>query len=329
MLVLGGGGRLGRRVVALLAERHAVEVVVLGRGATTAQVGSGDVVCNLATTDPDVVVPWVHAGAGAAGYLDAAPTDVTHRALGPVPGGAPVVLGTGWSGGVGEAVAVTAAERLEHPTRADVTAWVPSRRGLLPGATPRERRDLWRAAGEPVRVLVDGRVEVESVAAGRRLAWFPRPVGPHHAVTVPGPHWWTLPRVVPGLATVRSGLALRSSSAEVLQGLGQLARRRPRPDGWPRLVPRRAADRGTAGERWAVVAEVSDPAGDLARGWAYGRDRHEVTAQVVAVVASRLARGDVPAGLRGAVGTAELLDAAELLDELAARTDLRWSVTGP
>lgn len=316
----------------MLALLHArgVEAEALPRGATPERVGPSDVVCNVASASPEVVVPWSSAGARAGGYLDAAPTTSSHVLLADDPprGGAPVVPGVGWFSAVGDAVAVVAAARLPAAERADVTAWVPSRRSLVAGASPRERRQLWRAATEPVPSLVDGRVVTDRIAQARRLAWFPRPVGPHHAVGVPGTHWRTLPRAVPGLVTVRTGLALRSSSAELLQGLGQLARHRTQPDGWPLLVPRRAADRGTAGERWALVAEVATRDTEVVRGWAYGRDRHELTAQVVAAVAARLGRAGPDAFPAGQVGVAELVDATEVLDDLAARTQLRWSVTG-
>lgn len=327
LLVLGARGRLGGRVGTLLSERG-VEPTPVSHSADPSQVSARDVVCNLASTAPEVVVPWARAGSDAGGYLDAAPTASAHAALADVAlGAAPVAPGLGWFSVLGDALAAVAAEGLVAPTRADVTAWVPSRRSLLAGASPRERAHLWQAVAEPVRALVDGEVVTERIAEDRRLAWFPRPVGPHHAVAVPGTHWRTLPRVVPSLASVRTALALRSSSAEVLQAIGNLARYRPRDDGWPPVVPRRAADRGTARERWAVVAEVATAGGDLARGWAYGWDRHEMTAQVVSAAATTVLGRPDPRLRPGLVGGVELLGTAPLLDDLAARTDLRWSVT--
>ncbi len=229
---------------------------------------------------------------------------------------------------LGDALAVVAARRLRTPTRVDATVWVPSRRSLLAGATPRERADLLGAVAEPLTVLVEGQARTERIAEPRRLAWFPRPVGPHHAVTTPGTHWRTLPQVVPSVHTVRSAVALRSAAAELLQGLGNLAR-----TGWGRRVLDRVADRpgrdrGTAEERWALVVEVADDDGTLVRGWAYGRDRHDVTARIAATLAPRVATADAnPA--RRPVGAIELCDPQELLDGLAAVTDLRWSVTEP
>lgn len=312
----------------LLRGRH-LAVDVLARGTSTDRVRVGDVVCNLATTSPTAVAEWAAAGARGAGYLDAAPTSSSHVLLGdrPPSGGGPVVPGVGWLSAVGDAVAVMAAGRLSMPTRVDVTAWVPARRGLVAGAGRRERDQLWRAVTEPVPALVDGEVVTDRIARARRLAWFPRPVGPHHAVAVPGTHWRTLPRVLPGVETVRTALALRSSSAELLQALGELARHRTRADGWPLLVPRRASEGTTGGQRWAIVAEVAGAEGDLARGWAYGTDRHEITAHVLALVAARLAHptGHPPGG--GLVGVTELAPPEALLDDLAAATGLRWSVS--
>lgn len=328
LLVLGGRGRLGGRVVELLDGRGEA-VDVLGRDTPTDRVRGGDVVCNLATATSTVVGEWAAAGARAGGYVDAAPTASSHVLLRDQPpvGPGPVMPGVGWLSAVGDAVAVMAAGRLPMPRRVDVTAWVPSRRGLVAGAGWRERDQLWRAVTEPVPALVDGRVVNDRIAQARRLAWFPRPVGPHHAVAVPGTHWRTLPRVLPGVETVRTALALRSSSAELLQALGELARHRTHADGWPLLVPRRATDGTTDSQRWAIVAEVADADGSLVRGWAYGTDRHEVTAQVLALVAARLLGSAGHAPGSGPIGVTELVAPDTLLDDLAARTGLRWSVS--
>lgn len=292
-------------------------------------VEDGDAVVNVASSAAEVVAPWARAGSQAAGYLDVAPTASSHRVLADLDlGSAPVLPGVGFASAVGDAVAVLAGRQLLGPTRADLTVYVPSRRSLLSGATPRERAELLREARSPMPVLVDGTVTTARIAEARRLAWFPRPVGPHHAAAIPGTHWRTLPRALPTLQTVRTALALRSSVAELLQGLGHLARF----DTVGAVVDRRAArpgpDRGTAHERWALVAEVATPGGDLARGWAYGHDRHGITATVAALLAARLPTADAAAaGLpRGAT---EVMAAQELLDALAADTDLRWSVTEP
>lgn len=286
-----------------------------------------DVVVNLADCSPTLVRAWAGAGSAAGGYLDIAPTEATHRALdGVVLGPAPVLPGAGFVSVIGDALAVMASARLVEPTRADVTVYVPSRRSLLAGATPRERGALLDALLVPMSVLVDGEVADERIAEDRRLAWFPRPVGPHHAAAVPGPHWRTLPRVVPTLRTIRTALALRSSSAEVLQGLGNAARF----DWVADRIRRRAAspgrDRGTAAERWAIVVEVATPGGRLVRGWAYGHDRHALTAESTGLLAGRVATAD--ASVAGVPrGATEVMPAESLLDALAARTDLRWSVT--
>lgn len=325
LLVLGGHGRLGSRVVATLRARER-RVVALGRDADPGSVEAGDVVANLATSDPDVVRSWARAGGAAAGYLDVVPTEASHVALEGIAGfAAPVLPGVGFVGAVGDALAVVAAAARPGAVRADVTVYVPARRSLLAGATPRERADLLSAVLTPMQVLVDGRVVDERIAEDRRLAWFPRPVGPHHAAAVPGTHWRTVPAVLPGLRTVRSALALRSSSAEVLQGMGNAARFEPVAARVRRRAGRSGRDAGTVGERWAVVVEVVDERGGLARGWAYGLDRHTLTVEVAALLAGRLADGVV--GVRGVAGATEVVGAADLLDELAARTDLRWSVT--
>lgn len=201
------------------------EVVAVGRDADPELLEASDVVVNLADTAPAVVRRWAQVASRAGGYVDAAPTESTHRVLADVDlGPAPVLPGAGFASVIGDALVVMASQRVVEPTRADVTTYVPARRSLLAGATPRERADLLHALLAPMSVLLDGRVVDERIAEDRRLAWFPRPVGPHHAAAVPGTHWRTLPRVVPSLRTVRTGLALRSSSAELLQALGNAVR---------------------------------------------------------------------------------------------------------
>lgn len=302
-------------------------MVALDRGADPGVVQGGDVVVNLADTTAETVRAWAHAASRAGGYVDAAPTESTHRALADVDlGPAPVVPGAGLASAVGDALVVVASQRLVEPTRADVTVYVPSRRSLLAGATPRERADLLRAFLAPMSVLVDGRVVEARIAEDRRLAWFPRPVGPHHAAAVPGTHWRTLPRVVPSLDTVRTALALRSSSAEVVQALGNAVRFERVAEAVRRRAARPGRDRGTVDERWAMVVEVGTPGGTAVRAWAYGHDRHAVTAEAVALLAPRVATADATP-LAVPVGPTEVMAAEPMLDALAVTTDLRWSVT--
>ena len=73
---------------------------------------------------------------------------------------------------------------------------------------------------------------------------------------------------------------------------------------------------------------MATASGTLARGWAYGHDRHDVTARTVAWLAPRVATADASSTSRP-VGAAELAPPEDLLDALAASTDLRWSVTEP
>lgn len=317
---------MGRAVLDRLAT-GGPEVEAVDAATTPARLGAADVVVNLADHDPALVEEWARAGSRAGGYLDIAPTEATHRVLADVDlGPAPVVPAAGFVSVVGDALAVVAGQRLVGPSRADVTVYVPTRRSLLTGATPRERAALLEALVAPMSVLADGQVVDERIAEDRRLAWFPRPVGPHHAAAVPGPHWRTLPRVMPTLRTVRTALALRSSSAEVLQGLGNAVRLDWVADRVRRRAARPGRDPGTAGERWAIVVEVATAGGSMVRGWAYGHDRHGLTAASAALLACRVATADASTPAVP-VGPTEIMAAEPLLDVLAARTNLRWSIT--
>lgn len=324
--VVGAQGRLGLQVMARLAATgRPVEPFERPQG--PAAVGPDDVVVNVADTRPETVQPWAMAGAAAAGYVDASPTERSHRVLADIGlAGAPIVPAAGVQA-LGDALAVAAGTAMSAPTRVDVSLWVPSTRSVLARATPRERAEIAGAIAGPVEVLVDGQVRQEQVAEDRRLAWFPRPVGPHHAVAVPGSHWRTIPAVLPSVHTVRTALALRSSVAEVVQGIGNLARFDTVSRWMDRWAQRPGADPGTADERWAMVVEVTTDDGGLTRGWAYGHDRHAVTAAVVARVAEALADAPPRPPATRPMGITEVVDATDLLDHLAAVTDLRWSVT--
>lgn len=297
-------------------------MVALDRDARPDDVGAEDVVVNLASGAPEVVASWSAAGTRAGGYLDADPTGASWAHV--VAGQAPVLPGVGWFATLGEALAAVAGTRLPVPTDVDVTAWVDAWNGPWRAAWPRERGELAAALPDPVPVIRDGEPARERLAESRRLAWFPRPVGPHHAAGVGAAHARTVPTVLPGARSVRSALALRSWVAEALQAAGAVARWRVRRgrvvDGAPR-----GRDGDTSRERWALVVEAAD--GDrLVRTWANGHDRHEVTARVVAATARSLAAGAAIGP--GPHGATAVLDAEALLDGLAADSDLRWSLTG-
>jgi hypothetical protein len=106
--------------------------------------------------------------------------------------------------------------------------------------------------------------------------------------------------------------------------------------GWGRrLLQRRAGrtravpgDAALAARRWGCVVEVTD--GDrLVRAWAYGHDPVRLTGELGALVTMRLARAGAGASLDrprpGIVAVSQVAPARAVLDELAVRTDLRWS----
>jgi hypothetical protein len=173
-----------------------------------------------------------------------------------------------------------------------------------------------------------GRVVEELPGEVRRLAWFPRPVGPVHAAGVPAPEPLTVPRHVPSARTVRTYLALSSWRAELLQAAGNLARR---PRGRRLLADRLTSRAGTpsvaqrAAARWACVVEAEGEEG-VARAWAYGTDPYGTGAASIVALAEAVLAGRADAGV---VPPALVEVPADLLDTLSARTDLRWSVSRP
>lgn len=206
----------------------------------------------------------------------------------------------------------------------------------------RGRRRSWLmtlGAGAPA--LQYGEVTEQPLGAWRRLAWFPRPIGPSHAAEIGGGEVYSVPRHVPDAQVVRTYLVVGGWRAELLTTMANAMRWTPTQRLLQRRLGRRTTPPRTARhpQRWAAVAEVAaasvdDPdrpqtqalgarPGALVRAWAYGRDPYQLTAVAAVVAAEQVLR----AGMTGVCAPSELGEAAVLLDELAARTDLRWSVT--
>jgi short subunit dehydrogenase-like uncharacterized protein len=265
----------------------------------------------------------------APGYLRWAHEDAAPDAIA---AGVTVVPGAGCSPLLGDLLVAVAAEAVTTPSAAHVAYVLPGG-GHLGDATPGVRASLAAGIGRPVLALVDGRLEEERTAEQRRLAWFPRPVGPHHAAAIPGGEPLTVPRHVPGVRTVRTYLAMPSWRAELAQFqanatrwdtarrrvVGRLERDRPSPSATRR-----------AGLRWGVVAEVAGADG-VARAWANGHDPYEVAAQAALAIAERIVAGtgavsDPPVGV---LAPAQVIDPRQLLDGCSAVTDLRWSIARP
>lgn len=201
--------------------------------------------------------------------------------------------------------------------------FVAERGGLLGVAGRGLRTEVASLLSQPIVVVEDGRARDEPVAQRRRLAWFARPVGPHHAASVWCPEVVTIARHLPEATTVVGHLAVGTWRSELLQGVGQLAR-------LPRVgaaiegrLRRSHAARPDA--RWAVVVEVEGQAG-VARAWANGRDLAALVAGVLDLLVQRLLEGGSAAG---ALAPAQLVDPGDFLDQLGDAVDLRWSLVRP
>ena len=192
------------------------------------------------------------------------------------------------------------------------------------------RTTIADVAVEPGVSLVDGELVAERLGDARRLAWFPRPVGPRHAVGLPAGEPLTVPRHVPGVRTVRTYMAVPGALAEAVQfgaNIGRLAPIRAITSRVMRTGAEGPDEERRASTRWACVAEASTADGAVARAWANGVDPYGFTGEVLAAAATRLAAGEARA--TGVVAPAEAFDARDLLDDLAENFDIRWSVTPP
>lgn len=277
----------------------------------------------------EVVEATVHAGVH---YLDASlePDFVgwaqQHRARA-LTAGVSVVPGAGFPTMPLDLLAHLAHGAVTGGSQLHLAVTAPSRGGLRAAAGPGARRAMAGLLATPMTALVDGRLQSEPVGEARRLAWFPRPVGPAHAAGIPAVATHTVPRHT-GVTTVRTYLAVSSARAELLQLAGNASRWAP---------ARRRLERWILGGRgeptprrrdevtWATVAETEGVEG-VARAWANGRDPAALTAVGLVLLAEAVAGGGAPTGV---VAPAEVDDAGDLLDRLAARGDLRWSVSRP
>lgn len=357
IVVLGASGVTGRLVARSLAMRG-FEVVAAGRSRERAAAAVADLDGEVATVAIDVTEPGAVADlvAGAAAVVTAiGPFDTVGRVVldaaldagvhyvdtageqpfvawarssrhdRAVAEGVTVVPGAGAAGLPGDLLAALAGEQVDGPCEVHVAYAFPG--GLWRGASPGTRRSLATLVGAPVLARVRGEVVEERLAENRRLAWFPRPVGPRHAAAVPGLEPLSVPDHRPDATGVRTYLSLSTPSSEALQLLGNLARWSPARDRLRSyLTPstptrRRATEPGQ--RRWACVAEVATDV-EVGRAWAYGRDPYVLTATAVTTVVERLTDGVTPAGV---IAPALVGPPGELLDRIAATTDLRWGRT--
>jgi hypothetical protein len=295
-----GSGVLGSALVERGSDHHGVDVHA---GAVTADVVVRCIPALARTSALEVpsIVPSL-TQADAAG-----PGDVTVA---------------GFWGGLGSLLAAVAVAEATVPRAVHVAYGFPGARRLLGQLSPTLRQELVVLATGRSLARVHGESVPEPLGEGRRLAWFPQPVGPAHAVAVGGVEH----RGLEAVPTVRTWVAARSLAAEVLQAIGRWDPASG-PGGW---LHRRAAAAGggpgaTADVRWAVVVECLDGDGSIVRAWANGTDPVRAAADLLLVAAARVGAGAIAADRT----VAGLGDARQQLDDVADLRTLRWSVSRP
>jgi short subunit dehydrogenase-like uncharacterized protein len=241
--------------------------------------------------------------------------------------GATMVPGAGFEFVPGDLLAHIASEAVQGAEEVHVTYLVRGR-GLAPATSAGTRRSAATLLGRTGVARADGVLAEELPGEVRRLAWFPKPVGPAHAAGIPGAEPITVPRHVPGVRTVRTYLALPGWQAELLQSVANAARWDPLRRRLTQLLDVGSDGPGPArraATRWACVAESAGDPG-VARAWAYGTDIYGTTAVIAVAVSEAILAGGTPTGV---VPPALLGEPAGILDTLAARSDLLWSVDRP
>lgn len=242
--------------------------------------------------------------------------------------GIAVVPGAGFLGLLGDLLANLAADAVQDPSEVHVTYLMVGGWRVPGGLSGGSRRSLATMVGQPGIALRGGERSTEWPGEARRLAWFPRPVGPSHAAGIPGSEAVTVPRHVPGVREVVTYLAVPGWQAELLQFGASAARWEPVRGRAARWLERRTSNPSPtrrAGSRWACVAESKGSNG-VARAWAYGHDQYGLSAAAAVAVVEAVLDGAVDAGVLPPALAAE---SSTLLDRLSERTGLRWSVVRP
>ncbi len=227
----------------------------------------------------------------------------------------------------GDLLASVAASKVVGARDIHVSYAILGSRRFGPRSSLGTRRTLALLIGAPCLAFVGSEEVEEIIGEARRLAWFPRPVGPRHAASVAGGEALFVPRHVPGVSTVRTYLAVGSFQSEVLQLLSTASRARAVNSLIGRILSRgrNPSMQARKATRWAVVAEAA-AAGGVARAWANGVDPYGFTAFAAATVAERLSIGTAQPGVQSPV---QVVDATALLEHLAANQWLRWGCVKP
>jgi short subunit dehydrogenase-like uncharacterized protein len=340
LAVVGAGGCLGSLVVAEAEGRgHDVVPVPRERLGTVADLAAElertDAVVAACGDDQDGLALRVVDAAIASGrsLIDLEPGQAHVRRLRDErreparTAGIALVPGAGLQHVLGDALTAVAAATVEVPAEVHVAYTLPARGAVLAPATPGRRRGIAAELGTPGVARHHGDEVEELPGEVRRLAWFPRPVGPSHAAAVPGGEALSVPEHLPHLRSVRTYVAVASWRAELLQATANAARWPPARRVLQRRLTRPRATPGPgarASTRWGCVSEVGGADG-VARAWAYGHDPYRLSAACAVVLAEA-----VPTQPRaGFLAPAQVLPARELLDRLSERGDTRWSVARP
>lgn len=259
------------------------------------------------------------------GFVEWAIDEIGPKAVG---GEVSVVPASGLDYAPGDLLATVAAGAVDAVREVHVAYYVPGALSMLRRSSAGTLRTLVSVIGRPMTARVAGERREEGIGQARRLAWFPRPVGPRHAAGAPGIEALTLPARFGTVDVARTYLAMPSWQAEIAQFAGSLGRLKSvtgflsRRTAGVRRGPDETLRQST---RWACVAEAEGTNG-IARAWAYGHDIYGFTAASSVLIAQRVAAGGCRSGV---IGPADVGDPTGMLDELADITDLRWSLVRP
>ncbi|MFT5224090.1 MAG: hypothetical protein ACI867_002421 [Glaciecola sp.] len=315
---LRGGQGAVRRALAALLHAHLVE-----------SPGPGDVVIDLAGPIPERRARWIADLEAGRHVLSTSldPRDAQWAANlwhdRAVRDGLVLLPNAAMGAVLGDVLGALAADAVGAATDVHTAHLIAERGGVRAVAGAAWRAEIAALLGTPSLARDHDRLIEEPWGERRRLAWFARPVGPHHAASIPCPEVVTIARHVPA-STITGHLAMSSWQAEALQAWAGL-NRHASIERWSQA--RLARNRnGMSDARWALVSEARGSQG-VARAWTNGRNPAAVTAAILDILARRVL--EVSGTLGGALAPAQLIEPKELLDAASAQVDLRWSIVRP
>lgn len=352
VIVLGGGGAIGRRAASILAESPAVDRIVIAdsnpQAASDAAARLGDIAeavwadmsdpvdarnamsgCDVAVgclgARPALEIPTIEAaidsGVPYVGNCDNwnETQDALELNVDAEEAGAFSVVGVGASPGLTNLMAIHAADEFERVSEVHI-AWVGSTNSPSNAAT---LAHTFRSFAGRIPVYERGAWHFAAAGTERRRVWFPEPVGGIDVVSCGHPEPLTLPRYIDGVERVTVsgsiGIAFFQDALRLASDLGMSRRNAERLGGLPGVetwLP--GAGLLGGGPRWSGVrVEVRGDSGGVPKTVVMGAidSMQNLAGGPLAIAGLMVGSGEVSG--RGVVAPEAVLDPKQVFAALA------------